>query len=306
MRALRLGHVLAIMLGMTAAANAQTAAAEYGGGAHRFSLATGSPGELGLLKVLGEAFGKEADATLVWIKAGTGQSMQLLKERKVDMAMVHAPAQVDKAVVDGWATGKTLIGSNEFYLVGPASDPAGIAQARDVADAYQRIAAAKAKFVSRGDNSGTHQKEMQVWAKAGIAPTLPSVAATQEGAAPLGAARPGAEPSGDWYIVTKDFMTASLKRANAEGAYFMSDSSTWIMEQGVAPSLKILFRGDKFLVNTYHAIVAPAGATAGRDTAEKFIAFVASPAGQKIIREYGAAQYPQALYNDAVYAKKYD
>jgi tungstate transport system substrate-binding protein len=277
----------AIMLGMSAViANAQTAAAEYGSGSQRFSLATGSPGELGLLKVLGEAFGKEADATLVWIKAGTGQSMQLLKERKVDMAMVHAPAQVDKAVADGWATGKTLIGSNEFYIVGPASDPAGIAKARDAADAYARIAAAKAKFVSRGDNSGTHQKELQVWAKAGI------------------------KPEGNWYIETRGFMTASLKRANAEGAYFMSDSSTWIMEQGVAPSLKILFRGDRFLVNTYHAIVAPRdpnpGATAGRDTAEKFIAFVASPAGQKIIREYGASQYPEALYNDAIYAKQYD
>ena len=274
---------LAIMLGMTAtAATAQTAAAEYGGGPHRFSLATGSPGELGLLKVLGEAFGKEADATLVWIKAGTGQSMSLLKEKKVDMAMVHAPAQVDKAIADGWATGKKLIGSNEFYIVGPASDPAGISGAQSAADAYRRIAATQAKFVSRGDNSGTHQKEMQIWAKAAV------------------------EPKGEWYIVTKDFMTASLKRANTEGAYFMSDSSTWIMEQGVAPSLKILFRGDKFLVNTYHAIVAPAGATPGRDTAERFVAFVASPAGQKIIREYGAKQYPEALYNDAIYAKQYD
>jgi len=283
MRALRLACVLATLLGMTSnAANAQTAAAEYGSGSQRFSLATGSPGELGLLKVLGEAFGKEADARLVWIKAGTGQSMQFLKERKVDMAMVHAPAQVDKAIADGWATGKTLIGSNEFYIVGPASDPAGITKARDAADAYARIAAAKARFVSRGDNSGTHQKELQVWAKAGV------------------------KPEGEWYIETKDFMTASLKRANAEGAYFMSDSSTWIMEQGVAPSLKILFRGDRFLVNTYHAIVAPSGATAGRDTAQKFIAFVASPAGQKIIREYGAAQYPEALYNDADYAKQYD
>ena len=274
---------LAIMLGMTAtAATAQTAAAEYGGGSHRFSLATGSPGELGLLKVLGEAFGKEADATLVWIKAGTGQSMSLLKEKKVDMAMVHAPAQVDKAIAVGWATGKKLIGSNEFYIVGPASDPAGISGAQSAADAYRRIAATQAKFVSRGDNSGTHQKEMQIWAKAAV------------------------EPKGEWYIVTKDFMTASLKRANTEGAYFMSDSSTWIMEQGVAPSLKILFRGDKFLVNTYHAIVAPAGATPGRDTAERFVAFVASPAGQKIIREYGAKQYPEALYNDAIYAKQYD
>jgi tungstate transport system substrate-binding protein len=290
MRALRLGHVLAIMLSMTIAnASAQTAAdafATYGGGSNRFSLATGSPGELGLLKALGDAFSKEADATLVWVKAGTGQSLKLLKEKKVDMAMVHAPAQVDQAIAEGWAVGKKLIGSNEFYIVGPASDPAGISSAQSAADAYRRIAEAKAKFVSRGDNSGTHQKEMQIWGKAGI------------------------KPEGVWYIVTKDFMTASLKVANSNSAYFMSDSSTWIMEQGVAPSLKILFRGDRFLVNTYHAIVAPPGATkdasSGRDTAEKFVAFVASPAGQKIIREYGAGLYPEALYNDAAYATKYD
>lgn len=270
------------MAGMSTEIAPPKPAAEYGRGFCRFSLATGSPGELGLLEALGEAFGKEADATLIWIKAGTGQSLNLLKEKQVDMVMVHAPVQVDKAIAEGWATGKKLIGSNEFYIVGPASDPAGISGAQNAADAYRRIAEAKAKFVSRGDNSGTHQKEMQIWAQEGL------------------------NPSGSWYIVTKDFMTASLKRADSEGAYFMSDSSTWVMEQGAASSLKKLFLGDKFLVNTYHAIVAPTGATAGRDTAEKFITFVASRAGQKIIREYGAGHYPEALYNDAAYAKKYD
>ena len=97
-----------------------------------------------------------------------------------------------------------------------------------------------------------------------------------------------------------------LKRANAEKAYFMSDSSTWIMEKGVAPDLTILYKGDKFLVNTYHAITAPPGATPGRDTAEKFVAFVASPAGQKIIGGYGRDRFGEGLYNDEVYARQYD
>ena len=256
--------------------------ATYGNGKNRFSLATGSPGELGLLKLLAEDFARQADAQMVWVKAGTGVSLRLLQEKKVDMAMVHAPAQVDKALKDGWATGKTLIGSNEFYIVGPKQDPANIAKADSAADAYQRIAKAGAPFVSRGDNSGTHQKEMQIWQKAGI------------------------QPTGAWYIVTKDFMTASLKRANAEGAYFMSDSSTWIMEKGVAPDLVILYRGDKFLVNTYHALTAPPGATPGRDTAEKFVAFVASPGGQKIIAEYGRDRFGEGLYNDEAYARQFD
>jgi tungstate transport system substrate-binding protein len=269
------------------ALNASALAAEetgtiYGGGKNVFALATGSPGELGLLKLLAEDFARRADAQMKWVKAGTGVSLKLLQDKKVDMAMVHAPAQVEKALKEGWATGKTLIGSNEFYIVGPKADPAGIAQATSAADAYRRIAASKAAFVSRGDNSGTHQKEMQVWQQAGIA------------------------PAGDWYIITKDFMTASLKRANAASAYFMSDSSTWIMEKGVAPDLVILFRGDKFLVNTYHALVAPAGSTPGRDTAEKFIAFVASLDGQKIIADYGRDRFGEGLYNDAAYAKQYD
>jgi tungstate transport system substrate-binding protein len=86
----------------------------------------------------------------------------------------------------------------------------------------------------------------------------------------------------------------------------MSDSSTWIMEKGVAPDLVILYRGDKFLVNTYHALTAPPGATPGRDTAEKFIAFVASPDGQKIIAAYGRDRFGEGLYNDEAYARQYD
>ena len=273
---------IALTLGsMTALADDETGAT-YGSGKNRFSLATGSPGELGLLKLLAEEFARRADAQMVWVKAGTGQSLKLLQDKKVDMVMVHAPAQVDKAVKDGWATGKTLIGSNEFYIVGPKNDPASVAQASSAADAYQRIARLGARFVSRGDNSGTHQKEMQIWQKANI------------------------QPTGVWYIVTKDFMTASLKRANAEGAYFMSDSSTWIMEKAVAPDLIILYRGDKFLVNTYHALTSPAGITPGRDTAEKFVAFVASSDGQKIMSSYGRDRFGESLYNDEVYARQYD
>jgi tungstate transport system substrate-binding protein len=261
---------------------ADESGATYGSGKHRFTLATGSPGELGLLKLLAEDFARRADAQMVWVKAGTGASLKLLQDKKVDMVMVHAPGQVDRAIKDGWAAGKTLIGSNEFYIVGPKSDPANIAKAESAVDAYRRIASAGARFVSRGDNSGTHQKEVQIWQKTGVS------------------------PAGAWYIVTKDFMTASLKRSNAEGAYFMSDSSTWIMEKNVAPDLVILYRGDRALVNTYHALTAPAGTTPGRDTAEKFVAYVASSDGQKIIAEYGRAEFGEGLYNDMVYARRYD
>jgi len=255
--------------------------ATYGQGSKSFSLATGSPGELGLLQQLGEAFDKKEGARLVWIKAGSGASLNLLKTQQVDMIMVHAPDAVNKALADGWATGRTLIGSNEFYIVGPKNDPANIKSASSGADAYAKIAKAQSKFISRGDKSGTHVKEMDVWKMAGIA------------------------PGGNWYIITNDFMTASLKRANLENAYFMTDSSTWVAEKNIAPNLEILYRGDKFLVNTYDALVAPVGASPNQDIAARFIQFVASDAGQSIIKNYGKAQYKEALYNDADYAKQY-
>ncbi|MBE0584365.1 MAG: substrate-binding domain-containing protein [Desulfofustis sp.] len=257
-------------------------AAVYGAGQQSFSLATGSPGELGLLKVLGEAFAEQKDAQLKWKKAGSGASLKFLQEKQVDMIMVHAPAAEKKAVAEGWARKRTLIGSNEFFIVGPEIDPAGIATATDVADAYGRIAAAGAKFFSRGDNSGTHKKELAIWEKAGI------------------------KPAGEWYIVTKDFMTATLKRANDEGGYFMTDSSTWIAEKNNMPDLGVLFKGDKFIVNTYHALCQPENATPGADIAAQFIDFVASEAGQTIIREFGMAEYGEGLYNDAAYAQQFN
>jgi tungstate transport system substrate-binding protein len=115
----------------------------------------------------------------------------------------------------------------------------------------------------------------------------------------------GINPEGSWYIVTNDFMTASLKKASQENAYFMTDSSTWVAEKNVAPNLQILYRGDPFLVNTYDALAAPSGATPNREIAVKFIQFVASNEGQSIIRNYGKSKYKEPLYNDAIYAKQY-
>ena len=156
-------------------------------------------------------------------------------------------------------------------------DPA----AKSAVEAYQKIAAAKARFFSRGDNSGTHKKELDLWKKAGL------------------------QPQGGWYVVTKDFMTATLKRANQEKGYFMVDSSTWVADKKEVPDLKILFKGDKLLVNTYHALCQPPGATPGAAVAARFIDFVASPQGQQIIRDYGKERWGEGLYNDAAYARQY-
>lgn len=255
--------------------------ASYGTGNNVYKVATGSPGELGLLKVLADAFNAKHDATMCWVKAGSGKSLKLLHAGKVDACMVHAPAAEKAAMKEGWAVGRTLIGSNEFYIVGPQNDPAGIAGAKDAADAYARIAKAKAPFMSRGDNSGTNKKELAIWKKAGVT------------------------PSGDWYVITKAFMMATLKQANDSNGYFMTDSSTWVAGKKNMGNLKVLFRGDPMLINTYHALAMPKGAP-NHELAMEFIKFLGSKQGQKIIGDYGKKMYGEGMYNDAEYAKQYD
>jgi tungstate transport system substrate-binding protein len=276
-------YCIVLLLIIPAAALAQNDCTEtYGDGAVTVTLATGSPGELGLLKVLVDTFNKTHDAKICWKKAGSGASLKLLKSKKADIIMVHAPAAEKKAVEEGWAIKRNLIGSNEFYIVGPEKDPAGIAAAKSAADAYARIATAKSKFFSRGDNSGTHKKEMTLWGKAGI------------------------QPAGKWYIITKTFMMATLKMADEEKGYFMTDSSTWVAAKKELHNLKILFRGDPILINTYHTLCQPEGATPGQPLAAELIDFVVSDEGQKLIADFGAAEYGEGLYNDAAYARQFD
>lgn len=248
--------------------------AVWGNGPRVFSLATGSPGELGLLEVLATDFARQAGATVRWHKAGSGQAMRLLKERRVDMVLAHAPPAERRAVADGWATGRRLVGGNAFWLVGPADDPARVAEARDAADAFRRIQDAGAKFVSRGDNSGTHQKENEVWQAAGRAPQWPGL------------------------IVTKDFMTASMRRAHDEGAYFLTDSSTFIAERRNMPKLKLLFRGGEILANPYHTLYL-SDPTPGAAVAREFGDYLASAPVQALMRRFGEDRYGEAMYDDA-------
>lgn len=271
---------------MTLALAATVAAGDwnavYGDGPNQLRLATGSPGELGLVEQLAAVFVNDRQASLCWKKAGSGASLKLLKEKKVDVVMVHAPAAEKDAVKEGWAIKRSLLGSNEFYIVGPLTDPAGIGQAKSAAEAYRRIAESGAIFISRGDNSGTHRKEMAIWKKAEM------------------------DPSGSWYMVTKDFMMASLLKADEVNGYFMTDSSTWVKGKKNIKNLKILFRGDPFLINVYHALCQPAGATPKAGLAAEFVDFLVSEEGQKVIAEYGVKEYGESLYNDAAYAEKYD
>jgi tungstate transport system substrate-binding protein len=255
--------------------SAEACKAVYGSGQTVIRVATGSPGELGLVDALAEPFNRIHGTSLCWRKAGSGASLNHLKEKQVDVVMVHAPVAEKKVVAEGWATNRQLIGSNDFYIVGPESDPAGIAGAANAADAYERIARASAVFCSRGDNSGTHKKEMAIWKPAGV------------------------EPAGKWYVVTNTFMMATLKKADALNGYFMTDSSTWVSGKKDIRNLKVLFRGDPFLFNTYHTMCQPPGATPHQDLAAAFVDFLISEEGQAIIGSYGVEAFGEGLYNDA-------
>jgi tungstate transport system substrate-binding protein len=247
----------------------------FGQGERTLSLATGSPGELGLLQVLGEAFSRQSGASLCWVKAGSGEAMKLLQKKEVEVIIAHDPPSEKKAVQEGWATGRKLFGSNEFYLVGPAGDPAGISKASGVVEAFKLIAEKKALFVSRGDRSGTHQKELEIWQKTEI------------------------RPEGAWYVETRDFMLASLKKADKEGGYFLTDSPTWISAKAQLPNLKLLFQGDPLLINPYHTLLRTETGKDPNSLAARFIDFLLSEQGQQLLRDFGKDRFGQGLYLDA-------
>jgi tungstate transport system substrate-binding protein len=254
----------------------------YGNGDISITLATGSPGSLGLLEALAEPFCAANNCKINWTKKGSGASLKALKDGKADIIMVHAPDAEKKAVKEGWAAYRTLIGGNEFYIVGPESDPAGIKNAESVSGAYKKIAAAKALFFTRNDNSGTHKKEMMIWNMAGLT------------------------PSGSWYVATNDFMGPTLMRADKEQGYFMTDSSTYFAKKSKLKNLEILFGGDPVLINVYHAMGAPEKNADKKikDLVIRFIEFIKSENGQKIISEFGKDRYGFALYMNAEQAAK--
>lgn len=242
--------------------------AVYGDTGPTLRLATGSPGELGLVEAL--AAGYPEPLRLAWFKAGSGAALALLRTGAVDVAMVHAPAAERAAVAAGRAAERTLIGGNRYCVVGPSDDPAGVEGLDRVTEALRRIAASRSAFVSRADDSGTHRREMQLWRAAGV------------------------EPAGTWYRESGLFMSAGLRRANELGAYFMTDSSTWTTLEAEMGRLRVLVDGDPQLVNAYHALIAPGSPAA--DLARDFVRHLAGPAGQAVVSEYGRESHGEPLY----------
>ncbi len=229
---------------------------------------TTSTDNTGLLDVLAPEFKKDTGIELRWTAVGTGKALQMGRNCDVDVLLVHAPAAEKKFVSDGAGVNRTELMYNDFVIIGPKSNPAGISKG-SVKAALTTIMQKKGKFASRGDNSGTHKKEMFLWKSAGLA-----VPDKQE-----------------WYIQTGQGMLNTINIAAERDAYTMTDRGTYIKYEANLkgnPPLVILNEGDKVLVNQYSAIeVNPEKCKDVKNAnAKKFIAWMASAKTQKMIGEF--------------------
>ncbi|MSP83613.1 MAG: extracellular solute-binding protein [Alphaproteobacteria bacterium] len=200
------------------------------------------------------------------IAVGTGQAMKIAERGDPDVLLVHDRKSEDKFVADGFGIDRRDVMANDFVVVGPAADPAGIAGLRDVAEAFRRIAAVASPFVSRGDDSGTHKAELRHWKAAGVDP------------------KPA---SGTWYREAGSGMGATLNTAAAMDGYTLADRATWA-SFGNRGTLEVLVEGDPKLFNPYGVIlVNPARHAHVKEAdARAFMDWLTGPEGRAAIASF--------------------
>ena len=230
----------------------------------------------GLLAVLHPVFEAKYDVKVDVIAVGTGKALKIGSNGDTDVVFVHAPAAEMVYVEKGDFIDRQAVMHNDFVIVGPQADPAGIAKVETTVQALQLIAKAKYEFISRGDDSGTNKKEKSLWDLAEINPT------------------------GKWYVQAGQGMGAVLKMADEKQAYTLTDRGTQIAYSDKM-SLQVLYEGDKTLFNPYHVMaVSPAKHIhVNYDLAKKYINFMTSEQGQAIIASYQKAGQ-QLFYPDVV------
>jgi tungstate transport system substrate-binding protein len=227
----------------------------------------------GLFDVLIPPFEKKFACTVRIIAVGTGQAMRLARDGNADVLLVHDREAEDQFVADGFARERLDVMHNDFIVVGPRGDPAG-SRGLKGPEAFRRIAAAGAAFVSRGDDSGTHKKELRLWKAAGILPV------------------------GEWYLESGNGMEATLRIANEKKAYCLVDRATWLAHQKEIDALTLLNEGDPLLFNPYSVIVVSVKKFPwlNVELATRFADFIRSSDGQAIIRDFGRDRFGAALY----------
>ncbi len=200
------------------------------------------------------------------VAVGTGQALKNARNGDADVVLVHSKPDEEKFVAEGWGVKRHDVMYNDFVIVGPKADPAGVAGLKDADQALEKIAEAKAPFASRGDNSGTHKAELRLWAKTGVDP---------------------GESSGDWYLETGSGMGATLNTAVGKRAYTLTDRGTWLSFAN-KDDFEVLVEGDPKLFNQYGVILVNPEKHP-RVKAEKgqaFVDWLTSSEGQKAIASY--------------------
>ena len=217
----------------------------------------------GLLSLLHPPFEEQYDVIVDVIAVGTGKALRLAENGDVDLVMVHAPAAEQEFVESGYGVERLPVMHNDFVLVGPAADPAAVAAANSLADAMTRIAQSATGFISRGDDSGTHKKEMALWQAARI------------------------RPEGEWYLSVGQGMGAVLKITDDKQAYTLADRGTYLAFKDKI-DMEIVHHGAAELRNPYHIILINPEIHPHVQTtlAQKYVDFIRGQEGQHIIREF--------------------
>jgi tungstate transport system substrate-binding protein len=234
---------------------------------------TTSTQDSGLLDILVPIFEKKTGYTVKTISVGTGQALALAARGEADVCLVHAPDAEKKYVADGLLLNRRLVMHNDFLIVGPHEDPAKIRGLRRATDALKRIAESKAAFVSRGDNSGTHQLEKKLWQEAGL------------------------DPSGSWYLQAGQGMGATLVIASEKQAYTVTDRGTYLAFRKRV-QLDPMLEKDPILLNIYSVLEANATKFPRVNTAggKAFADFMVSKETQEVIRTFGVDKFGEPLF----------
>jgi tungstate transport system substrate-binding protein len=227
---------------------------------------TTSTQDSGLLEFLLPPFETSYGVTVRVVAVGTGQALELGRRGDADVLLVHAPEKERAFVEEGYAAYRLEVMYNHFLLLGPREDPAAVAEVDDVVEAFRRIAAAGARFVSRGDESGTHAKEIEIWAQAGLDPAT----------------------FGPWYFEAGQGMAATLRMAEELNAYILADESTYAILLPTLSRLVVLVPPSEMLRNQYSVIVVSPSRhpAASFEAADAFARWLVSAEGQDRIAAY--------------------
>jgi tungstate transport system substrate-binding protein len=235
-----------------------------------FLASTTSTQDSGLFDELIPAFEAAYPQYVVKVTAvGSGEAMKLGENKDADVLLVHSPAAEQEFMNNGYGTERRDVMYNDFIIVGPPDDPAGIKGMTSAADAFAQIASSESQFFSRGDNSGTNAKELTIWKAAGI------------------------EPAGEWYQATGQGMGDTLTVSSEKQGYTLSDRATYLsLRDGL--DLEILVEGDEALFNQYGVIVVTDATN--EQGATDFMIWITSPEAQQLIGEFGVEKYGQPLF----------